>query len=282
MTVQSGTLFIVATPIGNLEDFSQRARETLTAVRYVYAEDTRHSARLLERYNISTRLRSLHEHNESSRVAEIIDHLRQGENIAIISDAGTPLVSDPGFELVKSCHMAGLRVVPVPGPSALLAALSVSGQPADSFVFAGFVPNKQSARERWLENLAREHRTVILFESPHRVVATLECMLSVFGPDRSVTIARELTKRHESVVKAPLSEHVKNALNEELVVKGEFVLVVEGLARVSKGHDVEDEQIESMLRVLLRHMSVKDAAACVSEMTGARKNRVYTMAMSLS
>lgn len=282
MTVQPGTLFIVATPIGNLEDFSQRARETLSSVQCIYAEDTRHSARLLDRYSISTRPRSLHEHNESARIAEIAERLRQGDDIAIISDAGTPLVSDPGFRLVEHCHDAGLPVAPVPGPSAVLAALSVSGQPADSFVYAGFVPQKQAARERWLTNLADEQRTLILFESPHRVVATLESMLSSFGPQRSVTIARELTKLHETVIKAALLDHVENARAGKLTIKGEFVLVVAGNSSTPADPGAEEEQIKTMLVVLMRRMSVKDAASCVAEITGTRKNRVYSIAMTLS
>ena len=204
------------------------------------------------------------------------------EITAVISDAGTPLISDPGYQLVRSCHEAGLSVAPVPGPSAVMAALSVSGQPADTFIYAGFIPQKQSAREQWLRKLADEQRTLILFESPHRVIATLECMLLVFGPQRSVTIARELTKRHENVVKASLHEHVENARAGQLIVKGEFVLVVEGNVRSDTEQATEDVQIESMLRVLLRHMSAKDAAGCVAEITGARKNRVYALAVNMT
>lgn len=283
MTPVSGTLFVVATPIGNLDDLSTRARDTLTNVACIYAEDTRHSARLLDHYSISTRRRSLHEHNETSRIEEILQELRQGKDLAIISDAGTPLLSDPGYRLVLACKQADLAVAPVPGASALLAALCVCGQPVDAFTYVGFPPSKKSACESWLKNLARETRTLIMFESPHRVVATLEMMARQFGPDRSVTVARELTKRHESITLATVQQHLQNAHSGALVLKGEFVLVVAGFdAQADENQDAEELELTRVLQILLNKMGPRDAAECAAQISNCKRNRAYKLALTLA
>jgi 16S rRNA (cytidine1402-2'-O)-methyltransferase len=218
-----GTLYVVATPIGNLEDVTLRALRTLREVSLIAAEDTRRTSRLLQHYSISTRTTSLHEHNERSKTPALIARLQAGESIALVSDAGTPVVSDPGTYLVAAAHAAGIRVEPVPGASAALAALSASGLLEREFIFAGFPPNRSIARKRWLSALADETRVLIFYEAPHRIRATLEDMLAVFG-DRVVAIGRELTKTHEELAVRPISEHLER-LTED---RGEFTLIVSG------------------------------------------------------
>jgi len=217
-----GTLYVVATPIGNLEDVTLRALRVLREVSLIAAEDTRRTARLLQHYSISTRTTSLHEHNERTKTASLIARLAAGESIALVSDAGTPVISDPGAHLVATAHLAGIRVQPVPGASAMLAALSASGLARPEFVFVGFPPNRSKARYDWLLRLASEPRILVLYEAPHRIRLTLQDMLQVFG-DRSVALARELTKTHEQLVVRPISEHLSSQLEE----RGEFTLVVE-------------------------------------------------------
>jgi len=218
-----GTLFVVATPIGNLEDVTLRALRTLREVSLIAAEDTRRTARLLQHYSISTRTTSLHEHNERSKTPALIARLQEGESIALVSDAGTPVVSDPGTHLVAAAHAAGIRVEPIPGASAALAALSASGLLEREFVFAGFPPNRSNARKKWLTALASETRVLILYEAPHRIRSTLEDMLSIFG-DRVIAVGRELTKAHEELAVRPISAHL-DVVTEE---RGEFTLVISG------------------------------------------------------
>ena len=222
----SGTLYVVATPIGNLEDVTLRALRVLREVSLVAAEDTRRTARLLQHYSISARTTSLHEHNERSKTPGLIARLIAGESIALVSDAGTPVVSDPGSHLVAAAHEAGIRVEPVPGPNAALALLSASGLQGTGFVFAGFPPNRSKARLEWLRNLANEPKLLIFYEAPHRIHRTLEDLLAVFG-DRSLAIGRELTKVHESLAVRPISAHLAHLD----VSRGEFTLVLEGRAR---------------------------------------------------
>ncbi len=219
----SGTLYVVATPIGNLEDVTLRALRVMREVSLIAAEDTRRTARLLQHYSISTRTTSLHEHNERSKTPGLIARLLAGESIALVSDAGTPVVSDPGSHLVAAAHAASIRVEPVPGANAALALLSASGLEGNGFVFAGFPPNRSKARLEWLGSLAHEPRILIFYEAPHRIRRTLEDMLTILG-DRSLAIGRELTKVHESLAVRPISEHIAN-LDVE---RGEFTLVVQG------------------------------------------------------
>ncbi|HTH01242.1 MAG TPA: 16S rRNA (cytidine(1402)-2'-O)-methyltransferase [Vicinamibacterales bacterium] len=216
-----GTLYVVATPIGNLEDVTLRALRVLREVALIAAEDTRRTARLLQHYSISTRTTSLHEHNERSKTPSLIDRLLAGDSVALVSDAGTPLISDPGSHLVTQAHQAGIRVEPIPGPNAAVAALSASGLAHGEFVFAGFPPHRSTDRKRWLQRLAPEARAMIFYEAPHRIRPTLEDMLQAFG-DRVVALGRELTKAHENLVIRQISGHLAAELEE----RGEFTIIV--------------------------------------------------------
>ncbi len=216
-----GTLYVVATPIGNLEDVTLRALRVLREVTLIAAEDTRRTARLLQHYSISTRTTSLHEHNERTKTVSLIRRLASGESIALVSDAGTPVISDPGAHLVAEAHRAGVPVEPIPGPNAGIAALSASGLPDGSFLFAGFPPSRSKARQQWLAELAGEPHTLIFYEAPHRIRLTLQDMLQAFG-DRAVALGRELTKLHGELVVRPISQHLAAAVEE----RGEYTLVV--------------------------------------------------------
>jgi len=218
-----GTLYVVATPIGNLEDVTLRALRILREVSLIAAEDTRRTARLLQHYSISTRTTSLHEHNERTKTPALIARLAGGESIALVSDAGTPVVSDPGTHFVAAAHAAGIRVEPVPGASAIVASLSASGLLRGEFVFAGFPPSRSNARKLWFVALATEPRTIVLFEAPHRIRATLQVMYASLG-DRIIAIARELTKAHEELVVGPISYFTPERLQE----RGEFTVVISG------------------------------------------------------
>ena len=220
-----GTLYVVATPIGNLEDVTLRALRVMREVSVIAAEDTRRTARLLQHYSISTRTTSLHEHNERAKTPSLIARLVGGESVALVSDAGTPVVSDPGTHLVAAAHAAGIRVEPIPGPSAALAVLSASGIASPGFKFVGFPPNRSKARLGWFQSLAVESNALIIYEAPHRIRATLEDMLAVLG-DRVIALGREVTKAHETLAVCHISEHL-SALEEE---RGEFTLVVSGAA----------------------------------------------------
>ena len=226
------TLHIVSTPIGNLEDLTFRALRALREATLIAAEDTRRTAKLLQHYSISTRTTSLHEHNERQKVPVLLSRLRAGDAVALVCDAGTPTISDPGWRLVNAALHAGFRVEPVPGPSAILAALVSSGFPADSFTFLGFPPSRTTARSRWLQGLRREPGTLVFFESPHRIHATLREALNILG-DREISVARELTKRHEELVKGPISE-ILLALPAP---RGEFTVVLGPAARRSSWQD---------------------------------------------
>jgi 16S rRNA (cytidine1402-2'-O)-methyltransferase len=220
-----GTLYVVATPIGNLEDVTLRALRILREVSLIAAEDTRRTARILQHYSISTRTTSLHEHNERSKTPAIIAKLLEGESVALVSDAGTPVVSDPGAQLVAAAHHAGIRVEPVPGPSAVVAALSACGFPEGEFAFLGFPPIRSTARKKWFAEHIRERRSLVFYEAPHRIRRCLEDMAEMFG-DRELMIARELTKAHEALAVQPISRHLET-LSEE---RGEFTLVLRGAA----------------------------------------------------
>ena len=273
----AGCLFIVATPIGNREDISLRALEILRCVDRVAAEDTRHSHRLLAHLGIDRPMMSLHEHNESRAAQRILDLLLEGEKIALISDAGTPLISDPGFPLVRACLAQGVKVVPVPGACALIAALSVSGQPTDRFRFEGFLPRKRQALRIYLRPTATESATLVFYESSHRILESLGDLRDIFGPDRAATLARELTKIHETVKPGALGELAAWVEADDEQRRGEFVLIVGGMPAGAAGAVDSDK----LLSVLLEELPISQAATLAARVTGEKRNQVYRRALAL-
>jgi 16S rRNA (cytidine1402-2'-O)-methyltransferase len=277
--IMTGVLYVVATPIGNLEDWSPRAAATLKAVDIIAAEDTRHSARLMQQYGINTPLLALHDHNETARVSGLLDRLGAGKDVALISDAGTPLISDPGYRLVAAVQSAGHRVVPIPGACAAIAALSAAGLPSDRFIFEGFLPAKSVARRERLQELAAEPRTLIFYEAPHRIVESLADMQDTLGAGRRVVLARELTKTFETVRQLPLSEMQAWVQGDPDQQRGEIVLVVEGAQLQA---DAEDwREADRVLGVLMAELPLKQAAALAAEITGRKKNALYERALQL-
>ena len=275
--VLAGTLYLVATPIGNLADITQRAITVLNQVDIIAAEDTRHSQYLLSHFGIKAKLLAYHEHNEERVTPRLIDALASGKSIALISDAGTPLVSDPGYRLVTQAHDNAIKVVPVPGVCAAIAALSAAGLATDAFTFEGFPPARHGARKHFFEQLAEQRRTMIFYVSCHRIIETLKDMLSVFGGQRRVTFARELSKTFETIKRMELSSLISWVEADENQRKGEIVLVVEGkLAEAST-----DPQLDHYLSVLLAELPVKQSVKLVVKMTGANKNDVYRRALEL-
>ncbi|VAW54243.1 16S rRNA (cytidine(1402)-2'-O)-methyltransferase [hydrothermal vent metagenome] len=275
--VSAGTLYLVATPIGNLADITQRAIAVLGQVDIIAAEDTRHSQRLLSYLGIKAKLLAYHEHNEEKITPKLLDELAAGKSIALISDAGTPLISDPGYRLVTQGHDNTVNIVPVPGVCAAITALSAAGLATDAFTFEGFPPAKQGARLQFLEALAEQHRTMIFYISCHRIVETLKDMQTVFGENRRVTFARELTKTFETIKRAELSDLVTWVESDNNQRKGEIVLVVEG--KVEQASDTK--QIDFYLSVLLAELPVKQSVSLVVKMTGGHKNDIYKRALEL-
>jgi len=273
----SGTLYVVATPIGNLEDLTPRARQTLAEVSLIAAEDTRHTGRLLMHIGCKTRLLALHDHNEEKVVGRIIKVLIDGDSVALVSDAGTPLVSDPGFRLVREAHNQNVVVSPIPGASAVTAALSCAGIATDRFCFEGFLPSKQAARKSRLEDLANEQRTLVFYESVHRVAECIADMIAIFGEDRQAFIGRELTKLHEQCVQETLGELRRSIDDGSIVSKGEFVIVVAGAA------EPQDSplEVDRLLRALSSHLSARDAARVAAEATGEKRNALYERLLQL-
>lgn len=279
VSARGGSLYVVATPIGNLADLSPRAREVLGSVDCIAAEDTRHSARLMQHCSIQTPMLALHEHNERELAPRLVADLLEGRSIALISDAGTPLISDPGFRLVRLARQNGVRVVPIPGPSAMICALSVSGLPTDRFVFDGFLPAKRLARRNRLEQLCGETRTLVFFESSHRILDCLQDCLEVFGAQRRAVVARELTKQFEVVhgdTLGGLTQWVSGDPNQQ---RGEIVLLVQGRP-AAEGHEVTPEA-ERLLLILLEELPVKKAAKVAARMTSVNKRALYERAMRL-
>ena len=277
---QAGILYIVATPIGNLGDMTQRAIDVLREVDLVAAEDTRHSQKLLTHFGINQRLASYHEHNEEKQVTRFLDLLEKGQSIALLSDAGTPLVSDPGYRIVTAAAEQGYRVVPLPGACAAIAALSISGLATDRFLFAGFPSAKPAACKRQFEALSRESSTLIFYESPRRLLTTLEIALEVFGPDRPVVIARELTKVHESVARGPVQEVLATVREDSNWERGEIVLLFAGHAEVGGPDSDREGRIREVLKPLLQELPLKQAVSLTVKITGARKNEVYELAIA--
>jgi len=273
----SGTLFVVATPIGNLDDLTPRARQTLTAVDLVAAEDTRHTGRLLITIGAKPSLMALHDHNEEQVVHGFIEALKDGKDVALVSDAGTPLVSDPGFRLLRAAHEHDITVVPIPGASAVTAALSVAGLPTDRFCFEGFAPSKRAARRQWLQELATEERTIVLYESVHRIKDCLADLVDIFGADRRGFIGRELTKMYEQCVQETLGRLKQLVDDGKIVSKGEFAIVISG-AEPSAETSLD---IDSLLIELAAHLSAKDAARVAAKISGQKKNDLYQRLLEL-
>lgn len=275
-----GILYVVATPIGNLGDMVPRAVETLQTVALIAAEDTRHSSRLLSHFDIKTPCIAYHDHSDEQRTTQLINRLLGGESIALISDAGTPLVSDPGYRLVRSARQAGVQVVPIPGACAMIAALSAAGLPSDRFAFEGFLPAKQVARCTQLESLAGDSRTLIFYEAPHRILETLQDMAQVFGPEREVVMARELTKTFETIKGDKVSELAQWVAGDSNQQRGEIVLLVHGAPK-PENEAMTPEQMRVM-RILLEELPVKQAAALGAKLTGLKKNFLYDWALQQS
>jgi len=276
--VESGTLYIVATPIGNLTDISQRALDVLTHVDIIACEDTRHTQRLLSTYSIKNKTLSLHDHNERQRQDYVATLLQEGKSIALVSDAGTPLISDPGFHLVRHCRQLNLPVSPIPGACAAIAALSVAGLPTDRFSFEGFLPSKSGARQSTLANLLEEPRTMVFYDAPRRAIDTVEDIVKVLGGERQVVISRELTKTFETV-HSDTAENLLAWLKEDPnQLKGEMVLIIEG--NKIDANAIPAKAIDT-LKLLLEEMKPKKACAITAEIYGVKKNALYEIALSL-
>ena len=275
----TGTLYIVATPIGNLKDMSPRAQQTLKDVDLIAAEDTRHTAKLLSHFAIRNRQVALHDHNESEIAAELIRELEGGRSVALVSDAGTPLVSDPGYRLVRDAHDAGIVVSPIPGPSAAIAAMSAAGLPSDRFAFEGFLPTKREARQAVLKSLRSDPHTLIFFESVHRITSALQDMRDVLGSKRNAYLGRELSKLHEQGVRASLQDLCARLESGEIVSKGEFVLVVDG----AEPSLTEAASIDAgvLLAELVKIVPGSQAVDIVSTLSGKKRNAVYKEMLSL-
>jgi len=274
--ISSSTLYIVPTPIGNLGDITQRALSVLAGVDLIAAEDTRHTGLLLQHFAINARLFALHDHNEQHKAETLLAKLQEGQSIALVSDAGTPLINDPGYHLVRRCREAGIRVVPLPGACAAITALSAAGLPSDRFCYEGFLPAKSKGRCDTLRALEQEPRTLIFYESTHRLLESLQDMVTVWGTDRYVVLAREITKTWESIQGAPVGELLAWVLEDENRRKGEMVLIVEGF------HAQEDALPPEALRTLAllqKELPLKKAAQITAEIHGVKKNALYKYAL---
>jgi len=268
------TLYVVATPIGNLDDMVPRAVAVLQSVDVIAAEDTRHSARLLSHFSIDTPALAYHDHTDLKQVTALIERMQQGQSIALISDAGTPLVSDPGYRLVRETRKAGIRVVPVPGACAMVAALSASGLPSDRFAFEGFLPAKTAARCSRLEPLASDERTLIFYEAPHRIEASLADMAQIFGAEREAVLAREITKTFETIYSGSVADLQAFVASDSNQRRGEMVVMVRGVSRTEKKVDI-DPEAERLMRILMTELPLKQASKLVAEITGLKKKPLY-------
>lgn len=271
------TLYIVATPIGNLEDITLRAINTLKQVDLIAAEDTRHSGLLLQHLAIKAKLFALHDHNEQEKSQLLIEKLKSGLSIALISDAGTPLINDPGYHLVKACRENNINVVPIPGACAAIAALSASGLPSDKFSYEGFLPAKTKARQDYLTTLLDEPRTMIFYESTHRLLDTLLDMQTIWGSDKQIVLAKELTKTWETIVNFSILDLINWLQEDSNRQKGEFVLIVEGN---NKTADAIDLKAINTLKLLLKELPLKKAAAITAEIYGLKKNQLYQLGLT--
>ena len=279
MANNPGDLYIVATPIGNLGDMVPRGVEVLKGVDCIAAEDTRHSARLLSHFDIKTPMVAHHDYSNDHEVMRILDLLQGGKSVALISDAGTPLISDPGYRLVRAARNAGVKVVPIPGCCAAIAALSASGMATDRFAFEGFLPVKEGARQSALKSLAAETRTLVFYEAPHRILRTLEDMVEAFGSGRQGVLARELTKTFETFLAGSLADLVELVGSDENQQRGEIVLIVEGADRAELTEGEEEQR--RVLAILIEELSIKQAAALAAKLTGGNKKQLYQMAVAM-
>ena len=271
-------LYVVATPIGNLADITLRAIDVLKSVAIIAAEDTRHSAKLLQHYHISTPLIPYHDHGDENQTKRLLEKLQKGESVALISDAGTPLISDPGYKLVKAVREAGITVVPIPGASAVTAALCAGGLPTDKFSFEGFPPAKEGARRACFEKLVQREHTLIFYESPHRIRESLADMCLIFGEARQIVLARELSKNFETFISASLGELVAIVENDANQRKGEIVLLVHGFQKPVDSEEA-DEEVQHIMKVLLAELPLKQAASIAAKITGEKKNKLYQWAL---
>ncbi len=280
MTTTQGTIYIVATPIGNLGDISKRALDTLNEVDIIFAEDTRNTRKLLTHYGIQQKLYSLHEHNEAEKTQDIIQLLNQGKNIALVSDAGTPLISDPGYRMVKEVSKQGYTISPIPGASAIITALSIAGLPTERFTFEGFLPSKPSARRMLLEQNKQEKRTQVYYESSHRIVNSVNDICEIYGKSREVVLARELTKLYEDIFRGTLEQLCDWIVDKPVRQKGEFVLVLQGYI-VENSDDENDISTHKLLKILVDELPVKQAAGLAAKITGKAKNTLYKQALEI-
>ena len=278
--VNAATLYIVATPIGNLADISYRALQILQEVEVIAAEDTRHSRLLLNHYQIRKPLLAYHQHNEVQQSKKLLDRLNRGQSIALISDAGTPLISDPGFFLIKQAIANNISVVPIPGATALITALSAAGLPSDHFYFAGFLPAKAAAREKQLSRLVALPCTLIFYAAPHRIIEVLASMMAIFGTIRPATVARELTKKFESFYYGNLMTIRQQLLEHQDQQKGEFVILIHGASADKK--DSTDAKLTALLTILMAELPLKQAVSLAVKIAGANKNKLYELALLIS
>ena len=269
----NSVLYVVSTPIGNLDDISRRAISVLESVDWVAAEDTRHSQRLLDQLGLRKRMISCHDHNENQRSAELVERMKNGEKGALISDAGTPLVSDPGYRLVRACQDAGVQVVPVPGASALLAALAAAGQPSDRFVFEGFIPAKGAPRQQAIERLAAADVTSIIYEAPHRVLSFLETLRDSVSPEREITLCRELTKQFETIRRGPVAELCDWVAGDSNQQRGELVLILSPAEQAAGWSDRD----QALAKLLLAELPASRAAKILAAHTGMKRQEVYAL-----
>lgn len=273
--MSNGSLYVVATPIGNLDDISHRAIEVLREVDLVAAEDSRHSRKLLQYLDIQQQMVSLHEHNEEKQVASLIEKLERGQDIALISDAGTPLISDPGYRLVLAAHEQGISVVSIPGPCAVIAALSIAGLPSDRFLFAGFLPVKSTQRQNALQQLADEAATLIFYEAPHRILKLLDDIKSVLGEERLIVLARELTKQFETVIRGNAENVINTLIKDPNQQKGEFVVLVQGCRSTKNiSGDIEEKYLQ-LIDELIDVMPIKQIAKIIVGLCNVSRNTAY-------
>jgi 16S rRNA (cytidine1402-2'-O)-methyltransferase len=277
VSIIKGVLYIVATPIGNLEDLSPRAKMVLENVDLIVAEDTRHSKPMLNQFGIGTKVRAYHDHNEREQTPVLIEQLQAGASIALISDAGTPLICDPGYHLLLAAHAEKIKVIPIPGPSALISALSVAGFSSEKFVFEGYLPARQTARQQRLQELKNETRTLVFYEAPHRILASIEDAIICLGDERQAVIAKEITKRHENIQRGTLNELMDWLHSDKDLTKGEFVVVVQG----DTSSQFDTQEASRILKILLADHSVKEAAKLTSEVMQGNRNDIYKLAMDL-